>query len=140
MTPQDICLIRDSWARVEPIAETAVSSFYQRLFDIAPELREHFASTDMAAQHVRLAQTLGAAVANLDDPATLVPILRKLGETHAGYGADVGAYDKVGLALLWTLENGLGPDWTPDTREAWTRAYGFIVENMLIGAASAEAA
>jgi hypothetical protein len=30
MTPTDIALIRDSWAAVEPIADTAAGLFYDR--------------------------------------------------------------------------------------------------------------
>ena len=29
-------------------------------------------------------------------------------------------------ALLWTLEKGLGDDWTPDVADAWTAAYGTL--------------
>jgi nitric oxide dioxygenase len=32
-------------------------------------------------------------------------------------------YAPVGAALLWTLEKGLGPDFTPETKAAWTEAY-----------------
>ena len=45
---------------------------------------------------------------------------------------DVG----VGAALLWTLEQGLGLDFTPDVREAWVTAYGFLSSAMI--AASSE--
>jgi hemoglobin-like flavoprotein len=32
----------------------------------------------------------------------------------------------VGTALLWTLEQGLGPDFTPEIRDAWTEAYLYV--------------
>ena len=32
-------------------------------------------------------------------------------------------YAPVGAALLWTLEKGLGPDFTPEVKAAWTDTY-----------------
>ena len=32
-------------------------------------------------------------------------------------------YQPVGAALLWTLEQGLGADFTPPVKAAWTDAY-----------------
>ena len=39
----------------------------------------------------------------------------------------------VGAALLWTLEKGLGPDFTPETRAAWTEAYTALAGVMTNG-------
>jgi len=35
---------------------------------------------------------------------------------------------------LWTLEQGLGDDFTPDTKDAWIAAFGYIKETMKEGA------
>lgn len=32
----------------------------------------------------------------------------------------------MSAALLWTLEKGLGPDFTPERRAAWTTTYGAL--------------
>jgi hemoglobin-like flavoprotein len=32
----------------------------------------------------------------------------------------------VGVALLWTLEKGLGDGWTPEVADAWGTAYGTL--------------
>ena len=32
-------------------------------------------------------------------------------------------YEPVGAALLWTLEQGLGPSFTPPVEAAWTETY-----------------
>ena len=37
----------------------------------------------------------------------------------------------VGGALLWTLEKGLGPDWTSEVAEAWTAAYATLSGYMI---------
>lgn len=43
-------------------------------------------------------------------------------------------YPIVGVALLKTFESYLGTDWTPKVKQAWTNAYGVIVNLMLEGA------
>jgi hemoglobin-like flavoprotein len=35
----------------------------------------------------------------------------------------VAHYAPVGAALLWTLEKGLGADFTPEVKAAWTETY-----------------
>lgn len=69
---------------------------------------------------------LGTAVANLHQLDTILPAVKALGERHKGYGVTADHYAPVGAALLWTLEKGLGPDFTPETKEAWTAAYTAI--------------
>jgi hemoglobin-like flavoprotein len=39
-------------------------------------------------------------------------------------------YDTVGGALLWTLDAGLGPAFTPEVKEAWTSAYTLLATVM----------
>jgi hemoglobin-like flavoprotein len=36
--------------------------------------------------------------------------------------------------LLWTLEKGLGPKFTPEVREAWAGAYELLSDVMQLGA------
>ena len=137
MTPTEVGLIRASWAAVEPIADTAASLFYGRLFELDPALERLFRRTDMAAQRKVLMQTLAVVVKSLDRLDQIVPAVQALGRRHAGYGVREAHYDTVGSALLWTLEQGLGEAFTPPIREAWTAAYGTLA-TVMIEAAKAE--
>ena len=80
---------------------------------------------------------LAAAIDLLDRPASLTPVLLKLGQRHAGYGVLDAHYASVGAALLDTLAAGLGEGFTPDVREAWTVMYGHVARTMQQGAAQA---
>ena len=122
MTPEQITLVQTSFKKVVPIAGTAADLFYDRLFEIAPPVRTLFPS-DLTEQKVKLMAMLGTAVTNLHQLDTILPAVRALGERHKGYGVTADHYAPVGAALLWTLEKGLGPDFTPETKEAWTAAY-----------------
>ena len=116
-------LVQETWAKVVPIAETAAELFYGRLFEIDPELKPLFKQTDMKEQKMKLLQMLGMAVKGLDNLEQLVPAVENLGRRHVGYGVKDSHYDTVGDALLWTLEKGLGEDFTPEVMEAWTQTY-----------------
>ena len=129
MTPQQVQLVKQSFAKVAPIAEQAADLFYGRLFEIAPQVRPLFKG-DIKAQGQKLMSTLGLAVGSLDGLPELVPIVQDLGRRHAGYGVKDEHYDSVGQALLWTLDKGLGPDFTADVKDAWTAVYAILADTM----------
>lgn len=122
MTPQQIELVQTSFKKVVPIAGTAADLFYDRLFETAPEVRSMFPQ-DMKEQKAKLMAMLGTAVSNLHKLDEILPAVKALGERHKGYGVTAAHYAPVGAALLWTLEKGLGPDFTPEVKAAWTETY-----------------
>lgn len=138
MTPDQIHLLRKSFARLEPQGQIAAISFYKRLFELSPEVRPLFKTT-IEVQAAKVMDMLALAVNLTDRPGGLETELRELGARHAGYGAKAGHYDVAGRALLDTLSNVLGPDFTPATRAAWAEFYAVMADAMKQGAAAAVA-
>ena len=130
MTPHQISLVQTSFAKVAPIAATAADLFYGRLFEIAPEVRGMFPD-DLAEQKNKLMAMLGTVVASLIRLDQLLPAVRALGQRHADYGVTAAHFEPVGAALLWTLEQGLGRDWTPAVKEAWVNCYTLLSGAMI---------
>ena len=139
MTPRQIELIHASWSAVEPIAYRAATLFYYELFELDPTLERLFRKADMAKQRKVLMQTLAVVVRNLDRLDTIVPAVEALGRRHAGYGVRAEHYETVGVALLWTLGQGLGEAFDEETRDAWATAYGTLASVMIGAAETAEA-
>jgi hemoglobin-like flavoprotein len=135
MTPDRQRLVRDSFAKVVPIAPQAAALFYDRLFTLDPSLKPLFKG-DMAEQGRKLMTMIGTAVANLDKLDTIVPAVQALGRRHAGYGVPRASYDTVATALLWTLGQGLGEGFTPAVEAAWTEAYTILATVMKDAAAA----
>jgi hemoglobin-like flavoprotein len=135
MTPEKIQLVQDSFAKVAPIADKAADIFYDRLFEIAPQVRPMFPA-EMSNQKEKLMQTLGVAVSNLHQVETILPTVQELGRKHVGYGVKDEHYDIVGSALLYTLEKGLGDDFTPEVKDAWTETFTIVAGVMKEAAAS----
>ena len=136
MTPTQIQLVRDSFTQVQPIAREAAALFYANLFETDPALRPLF-SGDIGEQGRRLFDMIGAGVSLLDRPAQLLPVLRKLGSMHVGYGVLDAHYDTVGGVLVQTLRQGLGAAFTPAVEDAWCAFYGVVSSTMREGAADA---
>ena len=134
LTMTQIELVQKTFAVVAPIADDAAALFYRRLFEIDPRLEPMFKG-DMAEQRRKLMVMLSAAVKGLPRLDRLVPVLEDLGRRHAHHGVEDRHYETVGEALLWTLEKGLGPEFTPEVREAWTSVYGIVASTMKAGAA-----
>jgi hemoglobin-like flavoprotein len=122
MTPQQIDLVQSSFQKVAPNADAVAHIFYDRLFTIAPEVRPMFPD-DMTEQRAKLMRMLGTAVTNLHRVEAIVPVVQDLGRRHVAYGVNDAHYDTVAAALIWTLEQGLGEDFTPDLKDAWVTAY-----------------
>jgi hemoglobin-like flavoprotein len=140
MTPQQVALVQESFAKVVPISETAAVLFYDRLFEIAPSVKAMFPA-DMTEQRKKLMATLAVVVNGLSNLETILPAASALAKRHVSYGAKPAHYPVVGTALLWTLEKGLGDAWTPEVAEAWTAAYGTLSGYMISeGYGSAQAA
>ena len=61
---------------------------------------------------------------------TLAPILEDLGKKHVRYGVVTGHYNFVGNALIDTLKEALGEQWTEDVKGAWLVVWGFVRQTM----------
>ena len=136
MAPEQIELVKSTWSQVSPIADKAAELFYGKLFELDPELKSLF-KNDMTEQGRKLMQMISTAVNSLDKLEAVVPAVENLGERHAGYGVKDKDYDTVGIALLWTLETGLGNAFTPEAKQAWTITYGVLAQTMINAAAKA---
>jgi hemoglobin-like flavoprotein len=133
MTPENQSLVRDSFAKIEPITPQAAAIFYDRLFLLDPSLKPLFKS-DMNEQGRMLMAMIGTVVANLGNLETIIPAVQDLGRRHATYGVQPRHYETVGAALLWTLEQGLGDAFTQPVKAAWTEAYTVLSSVMQKGA------
>jgi hemoglobin-like flavoprotein len=125
MTPDQVKLVQQSFSQVAPISDQAATLFYDRLFEVAPQVRSMFPA-EMTEQKKKLMATLAVVVNGLTDLPSILPAASALAKRHVAYGAKPDHYPVVGAALLWTLEKGLGQGWTPDVATAWTAAYGTL--------------
>jgi len=77
MTPDQIKLVQQSFAKVAPISEQAGVLFYDRLFEIAPAVRAMFPN-DMSEQRRKLMATLAIVVNGLSNLEMILPAASSL--------------------------------------------------------------
>ncbi len=135
VTEQQIALVQHSWEKVVPISGQAAELFYGRLFELDPNLKPLFKG-DMKEQGAKLMKMINTAVRGLNNLEGIVPAVQDLGRRHVDYGVQDEHYDTVGEALIWTLNKGLGDEFTPETKEAWTNVYGVLAVTMKEAAAT----
>ena len=138
MTPEQLILVQESWGKVIPVSDTAAQLFYGKLFELDPSLRELFKG-DMAEQGKKLMTMINVAVNGLKRLESIVPAVQDLGRRHVDYGVKDEDYDTVGAALIWTLSQGLGDDFTDEVKDAWVTVYGILAMTMKNAAAEAAA-
>jgi hemoglobin-like flavoprotein len=115
--------------RVRPIAQEVGEIFYLRLFEMEPSLKPLFKG-DIKRQGQMLMTAIGLAIQSLDQPDKVAIATKDLGVRHAGYGVQPGYYNIFGAALIWALEQVMGPDFTPEVKEAWGEAYAILAKAM----------
>ncbi|SMX30695.1 globin family protein [Actibacterium lipolyticum] len=130
MDATQIDMIQGSFKKVVPISDAAADIFYSRLFEVAPEVKPMFKG-ELKEQGKKLMTTLGAVVNGLKNLDAIVPVAQQLAVKHVDYGVQPDHYPVVGETLIYTLEKGLGEDFTPELRNAWVAAYGTLSSVMI---------
>ena len=133
LTDDDIYLVQSSFGQIESISESAASLFYSRLFELNPNLKRLFHS-DLKEQGTKLMNALSFIVLGLTDLNKIIPAAESLAIRHNGYGVKQEHYTTVGESLLWTLETGLGDNFSNKHRDAWLKAYS-VLSGVMIAAA-----
>ena len=134
LSRRQVRLVQESFKKVEPLASRAADLFYEKLFQIKPQVRQLFPD-DLASQKAKLMTTLHAAVVSLHKIEQIAPIVRELGKRHVNYGVTADDYKAVGAAVLWSLARMLGKDFTRETKSAWLAAYKVLSGTMIAAAA-----
>ncbi len=131
MTEKQISLIKRSWKTFRTMDPAIVGdAFYTKLFHEHPEFRKMFPK-NMQDQYRKLTEMLSVLVTRLDQIDQLRADIAAMGVRHKGYGVKTMHYRVVGDALMWTLRQGLGKEWTTETEEAWSTCYQFISNIMI---------
>lgn len=130
LTHEQVTLIKKSWTVFRAMDPRLVCDvFYGKLFYEHPALRRMF-PRDMEEQYNKLMDMLNRIVARLDNLPGITAEIQAMGKRHAAYGVKPEQYEPVGTALLWTLEQGLGPDWNEEVKLAWHTCYTHLATAM----------
>lgn len=129
MNAAQVALVQSSFCLILPEIEPLISRFYARLFALDPALRRLFA-IDMDEQSRKLITMLVVVVRGLSCVERMLPEIQDLGRRHVRYGVEPQDYATAKVALMWALQQSLGPHWTSEVADAWAVAYTLLDEAM----------
>jgi hemoglobin-like flavoprotein len=135
MTPEQLAMVRDSYAALAPDATAMANDFYRRLFAADGTTQELF-TDGPDVMSVKFAAELAALVEAISSFPDFAPRVRDLGARHATYGVQTSHYQAAREALIGALAEHLGPQWNSEVEAAWRRAYNLVAELMMAAAAS----
>lgn len=130
VTTRQAELIRQSFQALQQRLEPASLSFYEALFRRAPDLRAMFRD-DLAGQGMRFMTTLGTIIGNLEDPEAQGDRFAELGRGHALIGVKAAHFAPMGEALIETLREEMGADFTAELEAAWRAAYDELAARII---------
>jgi hemoglobin-like flavoprotein len=127
----DAELLRKSFRQILERNHDLVARFYDKLLTGHPELRPLF--HDRESQEKMLARALVAIVDRIDDAPWLEAQLLILGRRHVHYRVTLPMFDVFREALLATLAESAGKDWTPEVAASWAEGFAEIERVMKLG-------
>ena len=125
-----LALVRATVKRLRGDMPDASVAFYQSLFERAPSLRD-MSREDIEGQGMKFMTTLGVLVDRFDHPEDMQAEIRELARGHAAYGVKAEHFAPMRSALLGTLKERLGEDFTPAVEEAWGNLYDAVADAMI---------
>jgi hemoglobin-like flavoprotein len=130
MTPEQADLVRHSFDAMWPVHRKFAATFYRHFFELAPDARRLFPD-DMERQHVKLMDMIAAIVGALDERELFQSIIRQTGRQHASFGVTPSHYLAFRDALIASLEEQFGAEFTPALRQAWLALYEAVRVEMI---------
>ncbi|MGY1488653.1 NO-inducible flavohemoprotein [Methylobacillus pratensis] len=108
-------------------------TFYQNMLGTHPELKNLFNMGNQASgiQQQSLASAVFAYAANIDNPATLAPVVKRIVHKHAAVGIKPEHYPIVGTHLLGAIKQVLGEAATDELLAAWGEAYWLLADLLI---------
>mmetsp|Transcript_11808 Transcript_11808/g.18155 ORF Transcript_11808/g.18155 Transcript_11808/m.18155 type:complete len:153 (-) Transcript_11808:1093-1551(-) len=123
-----------SWERVKTMGIDPVGKLLmQTIFEIQPEALQLYSfrdvpnlyqSEELKSHYRKLIGALNKVIESLKNPNTnMVKVLSGLGKRHLKYGVSKQHYNVIGRALITTLIQGLGDNYTQEVENAWALFY-----------------
>ncbi|KDP85189.1 dihydropteridine reductase [Cupriavidus sp. SK-3] len=110
-----------------------IKCFYKRMFEAHPELNNVFnmAHQEQGQQQQALARAVYAYAENIEDPSSLMAVLKNIANKHASLGVRPEQYPIVGEHLLAAIKEVLGSAATDEIISAWAQAYGNLADVLM---------
>lgn len=128
MKVQNRLLVKACIDEINPNIEKVSQLFYRELFHLDIQLKSVFPGNVLFLNR-KFINMLGT-LKNVKHLENISDSLGKMGERHAGYGAEIRHFPTVKTALLLALKDYLGEKFTPELQEAWEEVFAEVAQIM----------
>ena len=130
MDKKNIKLVQESLPLIRENFASASASFYDNLFSLRPDMRDLFRD-DLEGQGMRFLKAMGTIAELLDNPDALDSGFSQLALSHAQLGVRAEHFEPMGSALLVTLGEAMGADFSDELQKAWRAAFDTVASEMI---------
>lgn len=122
--------IRTSWEVMATSGMENMMMFYDKLFEIAPQVRPMFPE-DLTKQSEKLAYTITYVVSNIDRLEEIKESIEDLGRIHNKLEIPADYYPPVKEALIWTIQQKMGGEYSDSIGKSWDTALDMLANIMI---------
>ncbi|KAL4221503.1 hypothetical protein ACF0H5_019760 [Mactra antiquata] len=135
----EICVIRNNWQILKcHVANIGVIT-YVGMFEGRPEMKEVFSKfrnkdvselrqTGLLRQHaLRVMATIDKCITRLDEPSSLIPMLREVGVNHKKYKVPPDSIQIILPHFLNAIKPHIEDYWCAELADAWTKMFELII-------------
>ncbi len=130
LSEKTIRIVKEITPLVAANSETITRRFYERMFEVNPEVKAFFnqAHQHTGGQQRALAGAICAYFTHIDNPSVLLPAVELIAQKHVSLGIKAEHYPIVGSNLLAAIKDVMGDGATDEIVEAVAEAYGFLAD------------
>ncbi|MEO9590167.1 NO-inducible flavohemoprotein [Rhodopirellula bahusiensis] len=130
LSENTIRVVKEITPVVAANAETITRRFYERMFEVNPEVKVFFNQSHQhtGGQQKALAGAICAYFTHIDNPAVLLPAVELIAQKHCSLGIKAEHYPIVGANLLAAIQDVMGDAATDEIMGAVEEAYGFLAD------------
>lgn len=133
MNENAIKLVQASWSKVETAGPAAAALFHRNLLGSRPWLAAPYTGY-VDERDAMIMRTFGRAIKGMHMLEAHSALLLQIGRVNAICGVQSYHYPYFEVALLQTLGQILGDEFTEPLKQAWTAVFGTMTRLMLAGA------
>lgn len=130
ITPEELQLVQQCLSGLREDFDTHSTYFYESLFRHAPHLRRMFRD-DLTGQGMKFMTTLDVIVSKLDNEEEIADQYTGLGKLHASVGVHRADFTPMEEALIDTMRNAMGANFSSELEHAWRKAFTIVSTNMI---------
>ncbi|MFG0265798.1 MAG: NO-inducible flavohemoprotein [Rhodopirellula sp. JB055] len=130
LSENTIRIVKEITPVVAANAETITRRFYERMFEVNPEVKVFFNQSHQhtGGQQKALAGAICAYFTHIDNPGVLLPAVELIAQKHCSLGIQAEHYPIVGANLLAAIKDVMGEAATEEILGAVEEAYGFLAD------------